>query len=70
MLKTVTTGMEEIKQSTFEETAVGKGMSGVCLRCDGFGHFARECPTPESKGTGKGAKGAKGGVDFRFKGQR
>ena len=44
-------------------------MSGVCLRCGGLGHFARGCPTTESKGKGKGAKGGKGGVDFRFKGK-
>ena len=57
------------EQSTFDVAAVGKGMSGVCLRCGGFGHLARECPTPESKGKGKGEKGGKGGVDFRFKGK-
>ena len=34
-----------------------------------FGHFARECPTPESEDKVKGAKGFKGGVDFRFKGK-
>ena len=39
---------------------VGKGGSSQCLRCGGWGHFARECGTPKGKGKGKGEKGWKG----------
>ena len=47
------------EQSTFDVAAVGKGMSGVCLRCGGFGH--RCCQlcgevghnTAESNGKGR-----------------
>jgi hypothetical protein len=45
-----------------------------CLRCGGLGHYARECPTPASKGKGKGGKGSFGkgykgyGKDGGYKG--
>ena len=60
--------MEETNSPLSMLLQLEKGMSDVCLRCWGFGHFARECPTPESKGKEKGAKGGEGGVDVRFQG--
>ena len=32
-----------------------------CARCGGYGHFARDCPTPPSKSKGKGKTGGKAG---------
>ena len=48
---------EEWWEDDVEVDAVGKG----CHRCGGWGHFARDCPTPKGKGKGKGVgKGGKG----------
>ena len=44
------------EQSTFDVAAVGKGMSGVSLRCWRFGHFARVPNTREQR-QGKGSEG-------------
>ncbi len=43
---------EFLEPSSSEEiNALGKG---GCYWCGGFGHIARECPTPEGKSKGKG----------------
>ena len=31
-----------------------------CARCQGYGHYARDCPTPPTKGAGKGKSDYKG----------
>ena len=41
------------------------GWGDVCRRCGGFGHYARDCPTPKGKGKGGKDSGGKGfGKDF------
>jgi hypothetical protein len=46
-------GCEEHDQGEDLLGAIGKG-GLVCHRCGGYGHFIRDCATPENKGKGKG----------------
>ena len=55
-----------------EQEATEAGVNYVgekCLNCGGFGHYARECPTPKGKGKGKGGNGGKGGWKGNGKGK-
>ena len=43
------------------QECLGSVQKGQCARCHGWGHYAKDCPTP--KGGGKGNKGeSKGGI--------
>jgi hypothetical protein len=63
----VLSAIKQLQQSV-QALSLGKekGGKGVkCFECEGFGHYARDCPNRKTKGGrgGKEGKGGRGGKD-------